>query len=113
MAHGGRIYNDVAVYSPSGRELESKGLCAGFPCQGVSQAGMEGGLSDARTGLLRHCWRIFDLLPQGEFIVLENVANLRSRAMSEIMRYIMEARFRIMCHVPSKPSPARRPRSET
>ena len=86
-----KVYPDVCTFSPSGSELASKGVLAGFPCQGVSQAGLEGGLSDPRTGLLRECWRIFDSLPHATFMVLENVANLRSRKMREIFEYIIEA----------------------
>ena len=91
-----KVYPDVCTFSPSGSELASKGLLAGFPCQGVSQAGLEGGLSDPRTGLLRECWRVFDALPYATFLVLENVANLRSRKMRDIFVYIIEAGSRYL-----------------
>jgi len=53
-------------------------LCAGFPCQPFSQAGAQLGLEDPRNGNL--FYKIMDILREHtpEYILLENVPNLRS-----------------------------------
>ncbi len=53
-------------------------LCAGFPCQPFSQAGFQRGLDDPRNGNL--FYKIMDILREHkpEFVLLENVPNLRS-----------------------------------
>lgn len=53
-------------------------LCAGFPCQPFSQAGFQRGLDDPRNGNL--FYKIMEILREHtpEFILLENVPNLRS-----------------------------------
>lgn len=52
-------------------------LCAGFPCQGFSIAGLKQGFQDKRTSVL---WKIFQLIQQHKpnIVLLENVKNLIS-----------------------------------
>ena len=59
--------------------------------QGVSQAGYELGLDDPRSSLLTHCFRIFDTLANPTFLLLENVGNLRSKALSEVFAFVVKA----------------------
>lgn len=54
-------------------------LCGGFPCQDLSVAGKQAGITGARSGLFDEIIRIAGVC-RPEFIVLENVANLLSRA---------------------------------
>ena len=66
------------------------GLTAGFPCQGVSKAGHQLGLNDDRTSLIKHVFRIMDLLIRLRFVLLENVNALLSgkRAMHAMGRML-------------------------
>ena len=68
------------------------GLTAGFPCQGVSKAGHQLGLHDPRTSLIKHVFRIMDLLIRLRFVLLENVNALLSgkRAMHAMWLYILK-----------------------
>lgn len=50
-------------------------ICGGFPCQGVSEAGLRAGLQDARSGLWREYARIIGEL-RPKFVIVENVSEL-------------------------------------
>lgn len=54
-------------------------ICGGFPCQDISQAGLERGLEGARSGLWAEIVRLAgEIRPR--FILVENVTNLLSGA---------------------------------
>lgn len=57
LADPGAVYDDVATCE---LDMPVDGFLGGFPCQGVSRAGCGDGLSDARTGMVRHVWRLWD-----------------------------------------------------
>lgn len=54
-------------------------LCGGFPCQDLSIAGKQKGITGSRSGLYDEIIRIAGIC-RPKYIVLENVANLLSRA---------------------------------
>ena len=75
---------------PSGDIPEHDILCAGFPCQPFSQAGLKRGFEDARGTLF------FDILTiakqrKPKVLLLENVKRLRSHNGGETMRVIRES----------------------
>lgn len=78
---------------PDGTEL----LCAGFPCQDLSQAGKTVGIDGERSGLVR---RVFDLLARRRvpWVVLENVSfmlHLNSgRALDHLVGALEELGYR-------------------
>jgi DNA (cytosine-5)-methyltransferase 1 len=71
-------YGDVRTLTAE--RLQADGIsvdviCGGFPCQGISEAGLRQGLSDPRSGLWREYARIIgDVRPR--FVVVENVSEL-------------------------------------
>jgi len=72
------IYKDIKALT--GRRLRTDGIsvdliCGGFPCQGVSEAGLRAGLQDARSGLWREYARIIGELRPG-YVIVENVSEL-------------------------------------
>jgi DNA (cytosine-5)-methyltransferase 1 len=55
-------------------------LCAGFPCQPFSKAGLQKGFKDEDRGnLFFNILRILDGHPEAKFIILENVRNLADK----------------------------------
>lgn len=79
LLHAADIASDVVTYKPSSKIASlADGLMAGFPCQGVSQAGNQLGLDDPRTGLIKDVFRVMDLLIHLRFVLLENVNALLS-----------------------------------
>lgn len=55
-------------------------LCAGFPCQPFSKAGLQKGFDDEDRGnLFFNILRILDGHPEAKFIILENVRNLADK----------------------------------
>ena len=61
LADPGTIYDDVSQCRLSEKV---DGFLAGFPCQGVSKAGLGHGLADQRSALLSHVWRLWDQQPE-------------------------------------------------
>lgn len=60
-------------------------VCGGFPCQDISLAGKGAGLSGERSGLWFEFLRIIgETTPR--FVIIENVAALRSRGLDQILR---------------------------
>lgn len=68
-----KLYDDV--HKVGKRNLESVDLiCFGAPCQDISSAGTQSGLSGSRSRLFYECARVVaELLP--EWVVVENVAS--------------------------------------
>ena len=50
-------------------------ITGGFPCQDLSHAGKQGGISAGRSGLWKEYWRIISTV-QPKFVVVENVTAL-------------------------------------
>lgn len=71
-------YDDVQTLTAE--QLRADGIsvdviCGGFPCQGVSEAGLRQGLQDPRSGLWREYARIIgEVRPL--FVIVENVSEL-------------------------------------
>lgn len=92
---GVSLHDDVATLDrvPDGVTL----LTAGFPCQDISQAGRVEGLDGARSGLVRHVFRLLET-HKTPWVVLENVAFLlrakRGQVLSSILERLEELGYR-------------------
>lgn len=109
----GRIVVDVKGYQPEGKERSAKAILAGFPCQGISQAGSQQGLQDERSNLIQEVFLLFDRMPDAclsciatgsmcslrQMLFLENVGALLStqKACRDMLTFIQEARN--TCHL--------------
>jgi len=76
-------YEDVC--SIGAKQLEPVDLiCGGFPCQDISNAGKQAGITGERSGLWREYARIVrELRPR--FVVVENVAALTVRGLDTVL----------------------------
>lgn len=75
-------YNDV-------REINRKAerpdvICGGFPCQDISNAGKQAGISGERSGLWSEYARIVRAL-RPRYVFVENVAALASRGLDRVL----------------------------
>ena len=62
-------------------------ICGGFPCQDISTAGKGAGLSGARSGLWSEYARLIQEV-RPKYVLIENVAALRSRGLDQVLREI-------------------------
>lgn len=68
-------------------EIDS--LTAGFPCQGLSNAGLRKGLADERSGIWKYVAEaVRHVRPR--LVFLENVAAIRSRGLGEVLADLAE-----------------------
>lgn len=84
---GVRVYSDIR--NLTGKVLEQDGItvnaiCAGFPCQDISNAGLRAGIRGDESGLWSHVARLVgEIRPR--IVVLENVAALLHRGMDVVL----------------------------
>ena len=64
-------------------------ICGGFPCQDLSFAGKGAGLTGARSGLW---WEFYRLIKEIKplWVIIENVAALRSRGLDKVLGSLAE-----------------------
>lgn len=80
------IHPDVTTYTAPTGSFDV--ITAGFPCQDISTAGKQAGLQGARSGLFYEVMRLVREI-QPQFLILENVANLRSHADGETFQEVL------------------------
>ena len=72
-----------------GSDIEAIGgcdvICGGFPCQDISAAGKGAGLQGERSGLWKEYARLISEL-KPRWVIVENVAALRSRGLGTVLR---------------------------
>src|SRR5258708_39392994 len=71
---------------PRGTEL----VCAGFPCQDLSQAGKTNGLDGENSGLIYEVFRLLNKRPRIPWVVLENVPFMLQLNGGYAMREILD-----------------------
>lgn len=81
------IFGDVRTRE--WKEGEVDGICAGFPCQDISQMGPRTGLSGSRSGLFWEVMRAVRVV-RPLVVVLENVRALLRRGMGTVLGALAE-----------------------
>lgn len=71
---------------------EADVICAGFPCQDISQAGGRAGLAGARSGLWREVVRAIRVVGPRN-VLLENVEALRRRGLGTVLGDLAESGY--------------------
>lgn len=80
----GQGWNSGAVIGSGGSEWRVDLICGGFPCQDISYAGKGAGLDGERSGLFYEAIRVVGLI-KPRFVLLENVAALLNRGLSDVL----------------------------
>ena len=80
------------------KEGEFEVICGGFPCQDISSSGKGEGLQGARSGLWGEYKR---LIKEGmpNYVIIENVAALRSRGLAQVLKDLWEVGYDAEWHI--------------
>jgi DNA (cytosine-5)-methyltransferase 1 len=73
-----------ADWAEIARQYQIDTLAAGFPCQGLSNAGLRKGFLDARSALWKNVAEAVRVI-RPRLVFLENVAAIRSRGLGEVV----------------------------
>lgn len=79
------IFEDVKTLSAKDIHETVDVICGGFPCQDISVAGNGHGLAGERSGLWYEYRRLIEEI-HPRYVIIENVAALRSRGLDEVLR---------------------------
>ena len=74
----------TADWAEIARQHQIDTIAAGFPCQGLSNAGLRKGLLDARSALWKNVAEAVRVI-RPRLVFLENVAGIRSRGLGEVV----------------------------
>ncbi len=91
-----KVYTDVKEITKERLSADGIGridvITGGFPCQDISLAGLGSGLEGQRSGLWFEMLRIIrEVRPR--FVIIENVAALRSRGLETVLQGLAESGF--------------------
>ena len=72
-------------------------IAGGFPCQDISVAGKQAGIKGERSGLWQEFKRLIKEI-EPKYAIIENVANLRSRGLSRVLKDLWEIGYNAEWH---------------
>ncbi len=78
-------------------------VCGGFPCQDISVAGKQKGIKGERSGLWKELCRIIKEV-KPKYAIIENVANLRSKGLSTVIKDLWKIGYSCEWHIISASS---------
>lgn len=85
------IHGDITTFNPLPGSADV--ICGGFPCQDISTAGKGAGIKEGtRSGLFYELMRVVRLV-RPQFVILENVAAIRSRGLDTVLGQMAEAGY--------------------
>lgn len=90
--------DDVLFRSEDVFGYEIDVICGGFPCQDISVAGKGEGLDGKRSGLWTEYKRLIQEV-KPRYVIIENVANLRSKGLSAVLKDLGEIGYDAEWHV--------------
>ena len=85
------IHDDITTFTAKSGEFDI--ITGGFPCQDISVAGLQKGITkETRSGLFYELIRVIRLV-RPKFVVLENVAAILNRGLDIVLRELYEAGY--------------------
>ena len=85
------IHDDITTFTAKSGEFDI--ITGGFPCQDISVAGLQKGITkETRSGLFYELIRIIRMV-RPKYVVLENVAAILNRGLDIVLRELSEAGY--------------------
>ena len=85
------IHDDIRTFTAKPGEYQV--ICGGFPCQDISVAGLQKGITkETRSGLFYELIRVIRMV-RPKYVVLENVAAILNRGLDIVLRELSEAGY--------------------
>ena len=85
------IHDDITTFTAKPKEYQV--ICGGFPCQDISVAGLQKGITEeTRSGLFFELMRVIRMV-RPQYVVLENVAAILNRGLDIVLRELSEAGY--------------------
>ena len=85
------IHDDIRTFTA--KPIEYQVICGGFPCQDISVAGLQKGITEeTRSGLFFELMRVIRMV-RPQYVVLENVAAIINRGLDIVLRELYEAGY--------------------
>ena len=85
------IHDDIRTFTAKPGEYQV--ITGGFPCQDISVAGLQKGITEeTRSGLFYELMRVIRMV-RPEYVVLENVAAILNRGLDIVLRELSEAGY--------------------
>ena len=85
------IHDDITTFTAKPGEFDI--ITGGFPCQDISNAGLQKGITkETRSGLFYELIRVIRMV-RPKYVVLENVAAILNRGLDIVLRELFEAGY--------------------
>ena len=85
------IHDDITTFTAKPGEFDI--ITGGFPCQDISVAGLQKGITkETRSGLFFELMRVIRMV-RPQYVVLENVAAILNRGLDIVLRELSEAGY--------------------
>ena len=85
------IHDDITTFTATPGEFDI--ITGGFPCQDISVAGLQKGITkETRSGLFYELIRVIRMV-RPKYVVLENVAAILNRGLDIVLRELSEAGY--------------------
>ena len=85
------IHDDITTFTAKSGEFDI--ITGGFPCQDISVAGLQKGITEeTRSGLFFELMRVIRMV-RPQYVVLENVAAILNRGLDIVLRELSEAGY--------------------
>jgi len=85
------IHDDIRTFTA--KPFQYQVICGGFPCQDISVAGLQKGITkETRSGLFFELMRVIRMV-RPQYVVLENVAAIINRGLDIVLRELSEAGY--------------------
>lgn len=91
------IFDDITKLDKSKLSSDIDVICGGFPCQDISVAGHQEGITGSRSNLWKEYKRLINEI-RPKYAIIENVANLRNNGLVTVLQDLAEIRYNAEWH---------------